>query len=184
MKRLFDLMAAGSLVVVLAPVMIAVAIAVRLESPGPAIYRQTRVGRNLRPFRIMKYRSMVVDADQIGGHSTAPGDARVTGVGRIIRRTSLDELPQIFNVLKGDMSLVGPRPDVPEQELLYSPEDWIRRHSVRPGITGLAQATVRSAAKPGERTQLDLEYVESVTLRRDLAILAMTVKQVLMRGSY
>lgn len=184
MKRLFDILVSGLLVLVFSPVMIAVAIAVRLDSPGPVIYRQTRVGRDLRPFSIMKFRSMVADADRIGGHSTNPGDARVTKVGRFIRRTSLDELPQLFNVLRGDMSLVGPRPDVPAQESLYSPQDWIKRHRVRPGITGLAQATMRSAAKPGERTRLDLEYVETASLRRDLVILALTARQVLTRGSH
>lgn len=184
MKRLFDIAVSSLLVLIFMPLMIAVAIAVRLESPGPVIYRQTRVGLNLRHFRIIKFRSMVAGADLIGGHSTSPGDTRVTRVGRFIRRTSLDELPQIFNVLQGDMSLVGPRPDVPMQETLYTSEDWIRRHRVRPGITGPAQATVRSTAKPGERLRLDLEYVDTASLYGDLLILAKTVKQVLTRGSY
>lgn len=184
MKRLFDILVSGLLLLIFSPVLMAVAIAVRVDSPGPIIYRQTRVGRNLHPFRIYKFRSMVSNADQIGGHSTAQGDARVTKVGRFIRKTSLDELPQLTNVLKGDMSLVGPRPDVPAQEALYAPEDWIKRHRVRPGITGLAQATVRSAAKPEERTRLDLEYVETASLRKDLIILGLTARQVLMRGSH
>ena len=184
MKRLFDILVSSVLLLLFSPVLIGLAIAVRIDSPGPVIYRQVRVGRHLQPFRIYKFRSMVADADRIGGHSTPRGDARVTRVGRFIRKTSLDELPQLINVLIGDMSLVGPRPDVPAQEAQYAPEDWIKRHRLRPGITGLAQATVRSAAKPGERTRLDLEYVDTASLRRDIVILAQTAKQVLMRGSY
>lgn len=184
MKRAFDIAASLLLLVLFSPFMIATAIAVRIDSPGNVIYAQTRVGRGLRPFRIYKFRSMVADADRIGGHSTAKGDARVTKVGRIIRKTSLDELPQLLNVLKGDMSLVGPRPDVPAQEGQYTPEQWAKRHRVRPGITGLAQATMRSAATPDERTRLDLEYVDTASLRGDLAILAQTARQVIRRGSY
>lgn len=184
MKRLFDIAVSGVFLLLFSPVMIGLAIAVRLDSPGPVIYRQIRVGRDRRPFGIYKFRSMVTDADKIGGHSTAKGDARVTRVGRFIRKTSLDELPQLINVLKGDMSLVGPRPDVPIQEAQYTPADWIRRTSVRPGITGLAQATLRSAATPQERTRLDLEYVDTASLSRDISILALTARQVLGRGSH
>ena len=184
MKRLFDIVVSAILLLLFSPILIGVAIAVRIDSPGPVIYKQIRVGQHLRPFGIYKFRSMVANADKIGGHSTPKGDARVTRVGRFIRKTSLDELPQLINVLMGDMSLVGPRPDVPAQEALYTPEDWIKRHSVRPGITGLAQATVRSAAKPGERTRLDLEYVDTASFRKDIVILAQTAKQVLMRGSH
>lgn len=184
MKRLFDIVVSGIFLLLFSPVMIGVAIAVRLDSPGPVIYKQTRVGRDRQPFGIYKFRSMVTDADKIGGHSTTKGDARVTKVGRFIRKTSLDELPQLINVLKGDMSLVGPRPDVPAQEVQYIPEDWIKRHRVRPGITGLAQATARSAATPEGRTKLDLEYVDTASLWKDISILAQTARQVLMRGSY
>ncbi|MFU1477808.1 sugar transferase [Roseovarius sp. C7] len=184
MKRLFDIVMTFGLLLLFAPIMIAVALAVRLDSPGPAIYRQIRVGRNLSRFGIYKFRSMVADADQIGGHSTQPGDTRITKVGAFIRKTSLDELPQLLNVLKGDMSLVGPRPDVPAQEAQYTPEEWRMRHSVRPGITGLAQATMRSSATPEDRTNLDLEYVKSASFINDLRILFWTARQVLLRGSY
>jgi lipopolysaccharide/colanic/teichoic acid biosynthesis glycosyltransferase len=105
-------------------------------------------------------------------------------VGRFLRRTSLDELPQLFNVLKGDMSLVGPRPDVPAQRSLYTDEEWALRTSVRPGITGLAQATVRSAATQAERTALDLEYVRKASFWFDMKILLLTVRQVLGKGSF
>ncbi|WP_281966979.1 sugar transferase [Roseovarius nanhaiticus] len=184
MKRTFDIVMSALLLLIFSPIMIGTAIAVRLDSPGKALYTQTRVGRGLRPFRIYKFRSMVADADKIGGHSTHKGDARVTKVGRFIRKTSLDELPQLLNVLKGDMSLVGPRPDVPAQESQYEPYEWIKRHRVRPGITGLAQATLRSAAKPGERTRLDLEYVDTASVWRDIVILGQTARQVLGRGGY
>lgn len=183
-KRLFDIVVSGILLVLFLPVMACVAIAIRRDSPGPIIYKQTRVGRGRQLFGIYKFRSMVTDADKIGGYSSAKGDARVTKVGRFIRKTSLDELPQLINVLKGEMSLVGPRPDVPAQEAQYTPEDWTKRHSVRPGITGLAQATVRSAATPEDRTRLDLEYVDTTSLAKDFAILLQTVRQVLGRGSY
>lgn len=184
MKRLFDIVVSCILLLLFLPIMIGVAIAVWRDSPGPIIYTQTRVGRDRQPFGIYKFRSMVTDADKIGGYSSAKGDTRVTRVGRFIRKTSLDELPQLINVLKGDMSLVGPRPDVPAQETQYTPEDWIKRHSVRPGITGLAQATARSAATPEDRTRLDLEYVDTTSLYRDITILSQTVRQVLGRGSY
>ena len=184
MKRLFDIVLSVVLLLVFCPIMIGVAVALRLDSPGPVVYKQTRVGRALRPFGIYKFRSMVVNAESIGGHSTAKDDARVTKVGRFIRKTSLDELPQLINVLKADMSLVGPRPDVPAQEAMYNPQDWTKRHSLRPGITGLSQATLRSSATPEERTRLDLEYVDSASLGADIRILAQTIRQILMRGSH
>jgi lipopolysaccharide/colanic/teichoic acid biosynthesis glycosyltransferase len=184
MKRLFDIVISSLFLLLLLPILIAVAIAIALDSSGPVIYRQTRVGRNLESFCILKFRSMVDKADKIGGHSTMRGDVRVTRVGRFIRKTSLDELPQLINVLKGDMSLVGPRPDVPAQEVLYQPEDWVKRHRVRPGITGLAQATMRSSAKPEERLQLDLEYVETASLSKDIIIIILTARQVMIRGSH
>ena len=162
--------------------MAVVAVWIALDSPGGALYRQKRVGLGGKIFEVYKFRSMVSDADKIGGYSTQTGDARITKSGRFIRKTSLDELPQLFNVLKGEMSLVGPRPDTPMQEVNYTPEEWAKRCSVRPGITGLAQATLRSAATPEERTQLDLEYVDRAGVGFDLRILGMTVRQVLFRG--
>lgn len=153
-----------------------------LDSPGGAIFRQKRVGLGGRLFDVLKFRSMVTNADKIGGYSTADGDARITRSGRFIRKTSLDELPQLINVLKGEMSLVGPRPDTPMQEANYSPKEWAKRCSVRPGITGLAQATLRSEATPEERTRLDLDYVDRAGVGFDLQILGMTIRQVLFKG--
>lgn len=184
MKRVLDIGMSLVALAILWPLLALVALAVRLTSPGPVFYRQERVGRGGRRFSILKFRSMVANADQIGPYHTARGDARITRVGAFLRRTSLDEIPQLFNVLRGDMSVVGPRPDVPAQEPLYAPADWVKRNSVRPGLTGLAQATLRSAATPEERRRMDLEYVDRASVFFDLKIILMTVRQVLGRGSF
>jgi len=181
-KRLSDLLAAAMALLLLAPLLLLLALLVRLDSPGPVLFRQQRVGRGGRPFAILKFRSMVADAERRGGFATQAGDPRITGVGRWLRRSSLDELPQLFNVLCGHMSLVGPRPDVPAQQSLYGPRDWQLRCSVRPGITGLAQASLRSAATPEQRLALDLAYVRRQSLALDLQVLARTAGQVLWRG--
>ncbi len=182
-KRLFDLLLAGSAVLLLSPLLAGTALAVWLGSGRPILFRQVRVGRGGREFGMYKFRSMVRDAAARGPHHTASGDPRITPVGRFIRRTSLDELPQLFNVRAGDMSLVGPRPDVPAQRADYTPEDWALRCSVRPGITGLAQATLRSAATPEQRLALDLRYARESGLWLDLRILAWTVQRLSGRGS-
>jgi len=184
MKRLFDLGVAGFLLLLLSPLFLVAAFAVKLGSRGPVFYRQTRIGRGGRDFRILKFRSMVADADRIGPHSTAVGDSRITGVGRVLRRTSLDELPQLWNVLRGDMSLVGPRPDLPEQMGLYAPEERELRHSVRPGMTGLAQVRIRHEGTIEERKALDLEYVRRAGLLLDLRILLLTAAHVVSKRSY
>lgn len=183
-KRLSDIVISLAALLALSPVMVGVGLAVALTSPGGAFYRQIRVGRDGRTFGMLKFRSMVADADRIGGYATSAGDPRVTRVGRFIRRTSLDELPQLLNVLGGSMSLVGPRPDVPAQEELYAPEDWRARHRVRPGITGLAQALGRNAATHEERTAMDLRYAREQSLWLDLKILWWTARQVLGKGSF
>ncbi len=184
LKRLFDAIAALCFLLLTGPVFIVLALLIRVDSPGKVFYRQTRVGRYGENFGILKFRSMVADADKIGGYSTQVGDARITRVGAWLRKTSLDELPQMINVLLGEMSLVGPRPDVPAQREHYTAVEWDKRNSVRPGITGLAQATMRSAAKPEERTALDLEYVDKQSFLFDLKILLMTVRQVMGKGSF
>lgn len=181
MKRAFDVFLSGFALLLLAPVLAAVGLAVVLDSRGGAFYRQTRIGRGGRPFRIFKFRSMVTAADQIGPYFTAQGDPRITRVGAFLRKTSLDELPQLLNVLAGDMSLVGPRPDVPAMESLYSPDEWALRHQVRPGVTGLAQALLRSAATPDQRKQLDLDYVRQHGIWLDVKIILLTVRRVILR---
>ena len=128
--------------------------------------------------------SMVSNADQIGSYQTATNDQRITTIGKRLRKTSLDELPQLLNVLKGDMSFVGPRPDVPAQQNHYSTQEWQQRHSVRPGITGWAQATLRSSATPEERKQLDLEYVSNHSIGLDIKIMLLTAKQIIIKGGY
>lgn len=168
----------------LLPVFVVLYLAIRLDSCGPVVFRQSRVGRNGREFTMYKFRSMVVDAPRLGGHQTRRDDPRITRIGRLLRKSSLDELPQLFNVLKGDMSFVGPRPDVPAQRVEYAPSDWETRHRVRPGITGLAQATLRSSAQAGERLALDLEYVRRANFWLDMRILLLTARQVMFRGGY
>ena len=181
MKRTFDLIASGLGLVMLGPLFLVLVIAIRLESKGPAIFQQTRVGKAQRPFTMYKFRSMITGADKVGPYFTAEGDPRITKIGRILRKTSLDELPQLINVFLGDMSLVGPRPDTPAQEANYSPEDWAERCRVRPGITGLSQAKLRSSATEEERLALDLAYVRNPSLTSDILILGQTAKQVLLR---
>lgn len=182
MKRFIDILIASVTLILLAPVLLAVAAAVRLYDGGPVFFRQVRVGQGGREFGILKFRSMVVDAALIGGFSTSDGDPRITSIGRFIRRTSLDELPQLLNVLVGDMSVVGPRPDVPQQRSLYEASEWSRRHAVRPGITGLAQATLRSDATPEQRKSMDLEYAGQASVLLDMKIILLTFRQVFGRG--
>jgi lipopolysaccharide/colanic/teichoic acid biosynthesis glycosyltransferase len=175
MKRLFDVLVSASLLVLLSPVLVGAALAIALESPGPVLFRQTRLGRGGREFSMYKFRSMVANAASIGPYHTSDGDPRITRVGRFLRRTSIDELPQLLNVLKGDMSLIGPRPDVPAQRALYSDSDWAQRCSVRPGITGLAQALLRSQATPEQRLALDLRYAREQSFWLDAKIVAWTI---------
>jgi lipopolysaccharide/colanic/teichoic acid biosynthesis glycosyltransferase len=175
MKRLIDVIASALLLVLLSPVLVVAALAIAFESGAPILFRQFRIGLGGREFGMYKFRSMVKNAAAIGPYHTASDDPRITRVGRFLRRTSIDELPQLLNVLKGDMSLVGPRPDVPAQRSLYSDADWAARCSVRPGITGLAQATLRSAATPEQRLALDLQYAREHGMWLDLRILAMTL---------
>ena len=183
MKRVLDIVLALSALLVLSPVMLLVAVAVALESGPPVLFRQQRVGRNGIDFGMLKFRSMEKDAAVRGPYHTATDDPRITRVGRFIRRASLDELPQLINVLRGDMSVVGPRPDVPAQRELYAPQDWAERCSVRPGITGLAQARLRSEANPAQRLALDLQYVREGSLSLDLRILWLTLGRLGGRGS-
>lgn len=188
---------AGSLLalLVLAPVLVAVAIAVKLDSRGPVFYRATRVGLNNRPFRMWKFRSMVADADQMrhrlasldegaGALFKLRDDPRVTRVGRLIRRYSLDELPQLFNVLGGSMSLVGPRPPLPDEVAQYDGR-VARRMLVKPGITGLWQVSGRSDLSWEESVRLDLSYVENWSIMQDAVILWRTARAVVTKdGAY
>ncbi len=141
-KRLFDFFAASVGLLALSPILTLVALAVKLNSPGPALYRSTRVGKAGKPFHMLKFRTMVLDADRLGPGITPGGDRRITPVGRFLRRTKLDELPQLINVVKGDMSLVGPRPEDPRYVALYTSEQR-QVLEVRPGITSAASLAYR-----------------------------------------
>ena len=194
-KSIFDWVASLLLAVLAAPVILVIAIAVKLDDRGPVFLRQTRVGVHGREFPCFKFRSMVVDAErrleelrQQNQHDGVlfkiRNDPRVTRVGRVIRKLSLDELPQLFNVLRGEMSLVGPRPPLPQEVEQYG-EDVRRRLLVRPGITGLWQVSGRSNLSWDDSVRLDLYYVENWSLSTDLVILAKTVGAVLSRdGAY
>ncbi len=178
LPRVFDIVTAALALILTAPILAASMVAIRLDSPGPAIYRQKRVGRRGQVFELMKLRTMRPGNDPVGiGTAVGSGDPRVTRVGRFLRRTSLDELPNLINVLRGEMAIVGPRPTIPAQVELYEPEQH-RRHAVRPGITGWAQINGRIGIDWDERIRLDSWYVEHRSVRLDLTILARTVKQV------
>ena len=178
MKRVLDIAISGTALVALSPAIAATALAVRWTMGGPVIFRQQRPGLHGKPFEMMKFRSMrdAVDAD---GNPLADAQ-RLTKTGAFIRKTSLDELPGLINVLRGDMSLVGPRPLLMEYLPLYSREQ-ARRHDVKPGITGWAQVNGRNALSWDEKFALDLHYVDNRSLGLDLRILWMTVRKVLMR---
>lgn len=182
MKRLLDIVLAAVALVLLGPVLAVTALAIAMDSGFPILFRQARFGRDGRTFGMYKFRSMVRDAAAIGPFNTSADDPRITRVGRFIRRTSLDELPQLFNVLRGDMSLVGPRPDVPVQRALYGDRDWALRCSVRPGITGLAQVELRSEGTEDQRRELDLRYVREHSVWLDLKIMARTLGRLTGKG--
>jgi lipopolysaccharide/colanic/teichoic acid biosynthesis glycosyltransferase len=167
---------AGVLLVLSSPLLLAAVVAIRLESSGPALYRQRRVGKDGVPFELWKLRTMVPDAEAMGaGIYVLEGDPRITRVGRFLRRVSLDELPNLINVLKGEMALVGPRPTIQEQVDRYT-ERQRRRLQVKPGITGWAQVNGRTSLPWPERIELDVWYVAHRSLWLDLRILARTVR--------
>lgn len=181
-KRLFDILLSLFIILLLSPVYLITAIAVKLDSKGPVIFKQERLGKGGKVFRIYKFRSMCVGAEHTGtGVYSEKGDARVTRVGRILRATSIDELPQAFNILKGDMSFIGPRPP-----LTYHPwpieeytDEQKRMFDVRPGITGWAQIHGRKAVEWNARIKLNVWYVEHLTLWLDIKIFFMTFFKVL-----
>jgi exopolysaccharide biosynthesis polyprenyl glycosylphosphotransferase len=194
-KRLIDIAASAAGIVVLSPLLLLIAIAVKVSSPGPVLFKQVRVGRDGREFLCLKFRTMVAGAeeqlaallDQSDGNGLLfkmREDPRVTGVGRQLRRFSLDELPQLFNILRGDMSVVGPRPPLPREVANYS-DDLRRRLLVRPGLTGLWQVSGRSELSLEESTRLDLYYIDNWSLMSDVEIAWKTIRAVLGgRGAY
>lgn len=198
LKRAVEFVLALLLLVVLSPVFLVLALAVRLNSPGPIFFRQTRIGKNGKPFTFYKFRSMYVDIDRssheaymkafVHGRNGKNGsgyqdfkpirDSQVTKVGRLLRKSSLDELPQLFNIIKGDMSIIGPRPNVIAEVEEYKDWHW-RRLDVLPGVTGLAQVNGRSCISFDQIVGYDLEYVENESLMLDLKVLLGTVPAVL-----
>jgi lipopolysaccharide/colanic/teichoic acid biosynthesis glycosyltransferase len=174
MPRALDLPIAALALVVLSPVLLIAAIAIAAGSRGPVVYRQRRVGKDGREFELLKLRTMELGSDPVGvGRVVARDDPRVTTTGRLLRRTSLDEIPNLVNVLRGEMAIVGPRPTIPAQVKDYTPFQH-RRHEVRPGLTGWAQVQGRAGIPWEERIALDVEYVERRSLALDLRILAKT----------
>jgi lipopolysaccharide/colanic/teichoic acid biosynthesis glycosyltransferase len=184
LKRLVDITLSALLLIAAAPLAAVITVLIRLDSPGPVIFKATRVGKDSRPFTMFKFRTMSVDAEarlpalahlNLGGQRLIriPDDPRVTPFGRLLRRTDLDELPQLVNVLRGDMSLVGPRPQAPNEVALYTTVER-QRLGVRPGLTGLWQVTARANPSFDEWMRWDLQYVSSWNIWLDLSIIART----------
>jgi exopolysaccharide biosynthesis polyprenyl glycosylphosphotransferase len=194
-KRAFDLTVALAVIVLGSPVWLAIAAAVKLTSPGPVFYGQDRIGRAGSPFKMLKFRSMYADAERrlselsVANEATGPlfkikDDPRVTSVGKWMRKFSLDEFPQLINVVKGEMSLVGPRPPLPQEVDRYSAHDW-RRLEVTPGMTGLWQVSGRSRLTFDEMVRLDLFYIENWSVALDMTLILRTVPAVLLaKGAY
>lgn len=198
LKRPIDFLAALILLVALTPIFAALSLVILIKEGRPIFFRQTRVGKDLRRFRMLKYRTMtvavdggdvpedvplgVVKAQRLGFRTTEVNDSRVTPVGAFLRGTSLDELPQLWNVLIGEMSLIGPRPMTPVQRADFAVHEWQVRHAVRPGITGLAQVCGRSALTQEELVAYDKEYVQACTFRQDIRIALLTLRIVLKRS--
>ena len=191
---MFDLAFAAGALIVLAPALIFLGIAVKLSGPGPVLFRQWRTGRNGVPFQIFKFRTMHHDlADESGAHQTQPGDHRLTRLGEFMRAKSLDELPQLLNVIRGEMSIIGPRPHAVGMQAAGMPYEMLvpyyhLRHAVRPGISGWAQANglrgpTTDARSARARVDHDIAYIQNQSLLLDLRIIALTVKNEFLTGS-
>jgi exopolysaccharide biosynthesis polyprenyl glycosylphosphotransferase len=195
LKRALDVTVASAAIVATSPLMAGTALAIRLDSPGPILFKQVRVGKDGEHFHCFKFRSMYIDAErrkaELMANNEADGpvfkmknDPRITRVGRVIRKLSIDELPQLFNVIKGDMSLVGPRPAIPSEVARYTYEQLGRLHAI-PGITGLQQVSGRSNLDFKRWVELDLQYISEQSVWKDIEILAKTIPAVLFsKGAY
>ena len=194
-KRTFDLVVGGLIVLLGTPLWLLIAVGIKLQTPGPVFYRQERIGRDGKPFGMFKFRSMYVDAEarlaeiRAANEATGPlfkmkDDPRVTRIGKWMRKYSIDEFPQLINVLKGEMSLVGPRPPLPSETEQYSDHHW-RRMEVLPGMTGLWQVSGRSRLTFDEMVRLDLFYIENWSVGFDMSLILRTIPAVLLaRGAY
>ena len=196
LKRLFDFLASLALLILLSPLFAIIALLIKLDSPGPVFYRARRVGWEGQPFCMLKFRTMVTDADKLGPGLTCHADPRITRVGHLLRQTSLDELPQLLNIVRGDMSLIGPRPETPEYVNLNDPT-WQQVLSVRPGLSGLAQLRYADEAAQlsgvaaahdylthilPDKLALDVQYVQTRSLALDLILLFQTLLIALRRS--
>ena len=181
-KRILDFTLSLIALIVLSPVFVIIAIAIKIDSKGPIFFLQERLGKNGKIFKIIKFRTMVVNAEHIGDglKVKSENDNRITKIGKFLRKTSLDELPQLINVIKGDMSIVGPRPPVTYHPYKYEDysEEQKRRFTVRPGITGLAQVKGRASINWEERIKIDIEYVDKIGLKEDFLIILKTFLEV------
>lgn len=185
LKRLFDIALSLFAIILFSPIMLVVALLVKIDSNGPVLFVQDRVGKNKQIFKIYKFRTMVVNAVNIGdGLFVKGGDSRITRVGNVLRKTSLDELPQLFNILKGDMSIVGPRPPVTSfpYDVKNYPDHWDERFSVKPGVTGLAQINGRANISWDEKLVFDNEYIKRITFVNDIRIIILTVWKTVRRS--
>ena len=183
LKRVFDFAASLIALIILSPILFVIAVIIKLTSKGPVFFQQERLGRNGKTFKIIKFRTMILNAEHIGEglRVSSEKDPRITAIGRVLRATSADELPNLLNVLIGDMSLVGPRPPVtyhPYQGYDNYPEWAKKRFEMRPGVTGLAQATVRNSASWDDRIEIDNKYVDGFSILMDIRVLFWTVKRV------
>lgn len=192
-KRLFDILASLIGLIILSPVFLVVAIAIKIDDGGPIFYNQERIGKNGKEFKMYKFRSMKVNADQEleklihknevdGAMFKMKDDPRITRVGKFIRKTSIDEFPQLLNVLFGQMSIVGPRPPLPREVKMYTDYDWQRLY-VRPGCTGLWQVTVRNSVGFHEMVNIDLEYIQKRGFWLDIKIMFKTIKVIFVPNS-
>lgn len=177
-QRIFDIILSAVGLVISLPFIAVLGLAIKLETPGPIFYVQERVGKGGRLFKVVKLRSMVNDAEKNGAQWAKKDDPRVTKVGRFIRKTRIDELPQFFNVLRGDMSIIGPRPERPEFVIEFNESipGFIERLCVKPGLTGWAQVNGGYDITPAEKLELDLFYIENRSLKLDIAILFKTIR--------
>ena len=181
-KRILDFIISLIALILLSPILLVLIIVIKIDSKGPAFFKQERLGKNGKVFKIIKYRTMIVNAEHIGDglKVRTENDNRITKVGKLLRKTSLDELPQLINILKGDMALIGPRPPVTYHPHKFEdyPEHQKLRFNVRPGITGLAQSRVRNNATWDERIEIDIEYINNITFLVDIKIFFDTIKSI------
>lgn len=169
-KKIIDFLSSFVALSILLPLIACIAIIIKTKSSGPIFFRQKRIGKGGKEFNIYKFRTMETDTMNAGSYYTLDNDKRIYPFGKFLRKSSLDEIPQLFNVFLGDMSLIGPRPDLPIQKKNYSKEDWEKRYLVKPGITGLSQINGRSLITPENRLKYDLKYVREVSFMLDLKI--------------